>query len=58
VWDTIAGTRPASVRAQLLTVMADEGWPLSTTVDVTELSSRTSYDLIADPVLRLLGEQR
>jgi hypothetical protein len=58
VWGTIAATGPASVRLQLLTAMADEGWPLPTTVNVSELSSQSSYDLIADPVLRLLGEQR
>ena len=58
VWGTIAATGPASVRLQLLTVMAAEGWPLPTEVNVSELSSQASYDLIADPVLRLLGEQR
>ncbi|HEY5981820.1 MAG TPA: DUF6603 domain-containing protein [Microlunatus sp.] len=58
VWGTITATGPASVRHELLAVMAEEGWPLPTTVDVSELSSPATYDLIADPVLRLLGEQR
>lgn len=58
VWATIDATGPAAVRLQLLTVMAAEGWPVPTEVNVSELSSQTSYDLAADPVLRLLGEQR
>jgi hypothetical protein len=58
VWGTITATGPASVRLQLLTAMAAEGWPVPTEVDVTELSTQANYDLLADPVLRLLGEQR
>jgi hypothetical protein len=58
VWGTIAAPGPAAVRMQLVDVIATEGWSVPTTIDVTELASRAAYDLIADPVLRLLGEQR
>jgi hypothetical protein len=58
VWDTIAATGPAAVRSQLVTAIAGEGWAVPTQIDVTELSSQAAYDLLANPVLRLLGEER
>jgi hypothetical protein len=58
VWDTIAAERPARVRSQLIEAMAAEGWQVPDRVDVSELATRTAYDLAANPVLRLLGEQR
>jgi hypothetical protein len=58
VWGTIAAPGPAAVRSQLVTAIAGEGWPVPTDIDVTELSSQAAYDLVANPLLRLLGEQR
>jgi hypothetical protein len=58
VWGTIAATGPSAVRGALVTAMSGEGWPIPTEIDVTELSTEAAYDLVADPVLRLLGEQR
>lgn len=58
VWGTIAAPGPSGVRTQIVDAIAGEGWSVPTTIDVTELASQDTYDLIADPVLRLLGEQR
>ena len=58
VWGTIAAAGPAAVRAQLVTAIAAQGWPVPDQVDVTELSTQAGYDPLASPVLRLLGEQR
>jgi hypothetical protein len=58
VWGTISATGPAGVRQQLINTMAAEGWAVPTEVNVSELSSQESYDLAANPALRLLGEQR
>jgi hypothetical protein len=58
VWETIAATAPSKVRSDLLDAMKAEGRPLPTRLDLSELSSRAEYDLLADPSLRLLGEQR
>lgn len=58
VWDTIDAQAARTVRSQLIGAMAAEGWPMPDRVDVAELASRASYNLAANPVLRLLGEQR
>jgi hypothetical protein len=58
VWGTIAAPGPSAVRTALVDAIAGEGWSVPTTIDVTELATESAYDLIADPVLRLLGEQR
>jgi hypothetical protein len=58
VWGTIAAAGPAAVRQQLVNEIAAEGWPVPTQIDVSELATLAAYDLVADPVLRLLGEQR
>jgi hypothetical protein len=58
VWGTIATAAPEAVRSALVNEIAKEGWSVFTTIDVSELSSQAAYDLLADPVLRLLGEQR
>jgi hypothetical protein len=58
VWGTIAAPGPQTVRGQLVDAIARQRWPVPGQVDVTELSSLDAYDLLANPTLRLLGEQR
>jgi hypothetical protein len=58
VWNTITAAGPSAVRTQLVDEIAGEGWSVPTTIDVTELASQATYDLVANPVMRLLGEQR
>lgn len=58
VWETIAASGPSAVRAQLVTAIAGEGWSVPTELDVSELATKAAYDLVANPALRLLGEQR
>jgi hypothetical protein len=58
VWDTIAAPGPHAVRSQLVDAIARQQWPVPGQIDVTELSSLDAYDLLANPTLRLLGEQR
>ncbi|WP_051324775.1 DUF6603 domain-containing protein [Candidatus Solirubrobacter pratensis] len=58
VWGTIAAAGPASVRSALVAAIASEGRAMPKTIDVSELSTQAAYDLVANPVLRLLGEQK
>ncbi|WP_141585203.1 DUF6603 domain-containing protein [Actinomadura sp. WMMA1423] len=58
VWETIGAPGPQAVRGRLAAAVAAQGWPVPAPADVTELAGKAVYDLLADPVLRLLGEQR
>jgi hypothetical protein len=58
VWTTITAPGPAGVRSALATAVAAAGCPVPAHFDVSELATPAAYDLTADPVLRLLGEQR
>jgi len=60
--ETVAGTigaAPATAnRPSLITAMQQLGLPVSATVDVGTLANPATNDLLAAPLLRLLGEQR
>ncbi|GAB7028681.1 DUF6603 domain-containing protein [Streptomyces sp. NPDC021749] len=60
VWGTIGAAGPTAVRTQLVAAIAAQGYqvPHEDQIDVTELLTQAAYDLLARPVLRLLGEQR
>ena len=58
--DTVAGTIAAAKatanRTPLIVAMNDYGLNLDPVIDIGELSSVTSNDLLAEPVMQLLGE--
>jgi hypothetical protein len=58
VWATIGTQAVSTIRSALSTAAAGAGFAVPTDIDVSELATADAYDLIADPVLRLLGEQR
>ena len=58
VWQTIGAEHPAAIRASLAQACASDGFAVPVDIDVSELATEGAYDLVASPVLRLLGEQR
>jgi hypothetical protein len=58
VWDTIAAPAVTGIRSALATACAGAGFSVPQDIDVAELATADAYDLLATPVMRLLGEQR
>jgi hypothetical protein len=58
VWGTIGDPATTRCRSALVAAIAAQGLPVPAAIEVSELADQTTYDLIAPPVLRLLGEQR
>ena len=60
--DTVAGTITSTIasenRAQLINAMNSYGLNLDATIEVSELSSEENSDLLAEPVMQLLGEEK
>ncbi|HEV2789967.1 MAG TPA: DUF6603 domain-containing protein, partial [Solirubrobacterales bacterium] len=58
VWETIDDAGATASRNSLVGAIKAEGLPVPGEVDVSELADEATYDLIAPPVLSLLGEQK
>ena len=58
VWETVEDAGATACRGALVDAIAKEGLPVPAAIEVSELADETTYDLIASPVLSLLGEQK
>ncbi|HEY5317669.1 MAG TPA: DUF6603 domain-containing protein, partial [Solirubrobacteraceae bacterium] len=58
VWQTVGAPDPTAIRMALAEACAGDGFAVPTDIEVSELATAAAYDLVASPVLRLLGEQR
>ena len=58
VWETIDDPGATATRSALVGAIKAEGLPVPGEIDVAELADEATYDLIAPPVLSLLGEQK
>lgn len=58
VWDTIQAPLAQGNRSALVAELAAEGLAVPTAIAVDELATEAAFDLLEQPTLRLLGEQR